>query len=108
MKRYPSHSLLLLLILPWLMSSCVPPQYPPAGTPATGKARTFTAAFAALPMSLMPYGPHSWYTTQVLPLLYDGLITLDANLHPTPALASSWAVSADGLVYTIHLRSSTV
>ncbi|MDW8058800.1 MAG: ABC transporter substrate-binding protein [Thermomicrobium sp.] len=38
-------------------------------------------------------------------LLFDGLVALDpATGQPVPALAESWEVSADGTVYTFHLR----
>ena len=36
--------------------------------------------------------------------LFVGLVTLDRALRPVPAAASSWEVSADGLVWTFHLR----
>ena len=36
--------------------------------------------------------------------LYNGLIDLDDSLRLTPALATRYEVSADGLVYTFHLR----
>ncbi len=42
----------------------------------------------------------------ILPLLYSGLLTLDANQRIVPALATSYAVSADGLIYTFHLRAN--
>ncbi len=41
-----------------------------------------------------------WVTSQ----LYNGLVELDSNLRPTPALAKRWHVSEDGKVYTFHLR----
>jgi oligopeptide transport system substrate-binding protein len=37
-------------------------------------------------------------------LLYSGLVSFDPNLNLTPDLAESWEVSADGMVYTFHLR----
>jgi len=38
--------------------------------------------------------------------LFEGLVNVDpADLHPEPGVARSWDVSADGLVYTFHLRS---
>lgn len=36
--------------------------------------------------------------------LFSGLVELDANLQPIPDLAERWDVSADGTVYTFHLR----
>jgi oligopeptide transport system substrate-binding protein len=44
---------------------------------------------------------------QVLMALYEGLIDYDpADLHPIPGVAERWEVSADGLVYTFHLRAN--
>ena len=39
-------------------------------------------------------------------LLYSGLVSFDPQLNLTPDLAASWEVSADGMVYTFHLRES--
>ncbi len=37
--------------------------------------------------------------------LFEGLVTEDPkDLHPVPGLAERWEISADGLVYTFHLR----
>lgn len=37
--------------------------------------------------------------------LFEGLVDQDPHdLHPVPGVASSWNISADGLVYTFHLR----
>lgn len=49
------------------------------------------------------------YTTETLPLtlqaqLSSGLITMDEEGLPQPALASSWEVSEDGLTYTFILN----
>jgi peptide/nickel transport system substrate-binding protein len=40
----------------------------------------------------------------VIELVYDGLLEVDANLIPQPALAGSWTVSDDALTYTFTLR----
>jgi len=37
--------------------------------------------------------------------LYSGLVTIDRDLNVVPDIATSWDVSADGLVYTFHLRN---
>jgi len=38
--------------------------------------------------------------------IYSGLVSLDANLHLVADLAGSWDISADGTVYTFHLRTN--
>jgi oligopeptide transport system substrate-binding protein len=38
--------------------------------------------------------------------IYSGLVSLDPNLNLTPDLAKSWTLSADGSVYTFHLRTN--
>src|SRR5512133_3431804 len=39
-------------------------------------------------------------------LVFSGLVSFDPNLNLTPDLAESWDVSADGTVYTFHLREN--
>ena len=38
--------------------------------------------------------------------IYSGLVSLDTKLALTPDLAQSWDLSADGTVYTFHLRAN--
>jgi oligopeptide transport system substrate-binding protein len=40
--------------------------------------------------------------------LFSGLVQLDTNLQPIPDLADHWDVSADGTVYTFHLRKDVM
>jgi oligopeptide transport system substrate-binding protein len=37
-------------------------------------------------------------------LIWSGLVSFDQQLHVTPDLAQSWDISADGTIYTFHLR----
>src|SRR5215207_5814660 len=39
-------------------------------------------------------------------LLFSGLVSFDPNLNLRPDLAATWEVSADGTVYTFHLREN--
>lgn len=39
-------------------------------------------------------------------LVFSGLVSFDPNLNLTPDLAESWDISADGTVYTFHLRQN--
>ncbi|MFM7639856.1 MAG: ABC transporter substrate-binding protein [Bacteroidota bacterium] len=41
-----------------------------------------------------------WIVSQI----YNGLVDLDAQLRPVPALAQRWELSGDQLTYTFHLR----
>ncbi|MEY3717507.1 MAG: hypothetical protein RL285_1382 [Bacteroidota bacterium] len=43
----------------------------------------------------------NWIVSQI----FNGLVDLDAQLQPVPALAKSWDISADLRNYTFHLRS---
>jgi oligopeptide transport system substrate-binding protein len=38
--------------------------------------------------------------------VFSGLVSFDTNLELVPELAESWDVSADGTVYTFHLRTN--
>lgn len=44
--------------------------------------------------------PHIWVSNQ----LFNGLVNLDDKLNIVPAIAKSWQISDDGLVYTFQLR----
>ncbi|KAF0108184.1 MAG: peptide/nickel transport system substrate-binding protein [Anaerolineaceae bacterium] len=39
-------------------------------------------------------------------MAYSGLVSFDPNLNLVPEIAESWTVSADGMVYTFHLRAN--
>lgn len=41
-------------------------------------------------------------------LLFEGLITFDASGLPQPALADSWGVSKDGIIYNFSIRADAV
>ena len=41
---------------------------------------------------------------RVRSLLYENLLAVDQDLNPIPALARSWGISGDGMVYTFSLR----
>ena len=58
------------------------------------------------PDSLDPALARTDSAANILRDAYEGLATLDAQAVPAPGVASSWDVSADGRIYTFHLRDS--
>jgi oligopeptide transport system substrate-binding protein len=47
---------------------------------------------------------HTPIETHLLVNLMEGLLSLDSQLRPTPALAEKWKISPDGQTYTFQLR----
>src|SRR5262249_60444304 len=66
-----------------------------------------TMAFIeAEPAKLDPQTADALDDFQVLWNVCEGMVGYDSKtLAPTPALATSWDISSDGLTYTFHLRS---
>jgi oligopeptide transport system substrate-binding protein len=76
-------------------------------TPAEAGIRTQTLllANAAEPQDLDPNVIYAWTDNNIANALFEGLTDIDeANTAAVPAVATSWDVSPDGLVYTFHLR----
>ncbi len=73
---------------------------------AQDAATTVTTAFIeSQPHTLDPAAATSADEFLVLRNVGEGLVTYDPKtLAPVPALATSWDISSDGLVYTFHLR----
>ena len=57
------------------------------------------------PDVMNPFTFTSTASNEILWLIYDTLMTYDLDLKPVPSLAASENVSADGKVFTYHLRS---
>lgn len=73
-----------------------------ASVPA--EAREITAAVPTNFSTLDPWDALDNLSRSVSASIYEGLYTFDGNLKPVAQLATSHEVSADGLVYTFHLR----
>ncbi|MGV0745835.1 ABC transporter substrate-binding protein [Mycolicibacterium sp. XJ870] len=62
------------------------------------------AAIAGEPDQLDPHRTSAYFSFEVLENVFDTLVEPDENLQMRPALAQSWEVSPDQLVWTFHLR----
>jgi len=56
------------------------------------------------PQTLFPLAVDSTVSMALLQLVYNGLLKMNEEMSLIPDLAESWAISADGLAYTFHLR----
>ncbi len=76
-------------------------------TPVEAGVRTQTMLVGngAEPADLDPEVMYAYTDTQIVYTLFEGLTKLDAKTSmAAPAAADRWDVSADGLVYTFHIR----
>ncbi|MFB3763875.1 MAG: ABC transporter substrate-binding protein [Methanotrichaceae archaeon] len=71
----------------------------PIGNAQTAK--TLNIALAQEPDNLNPVSDANAYDIMKI---YSGLIKSDENLLMVPDLAASWEISADGKIYTFHLK----
>jgi oligopeptide transport system substrate-binding protein len=67
--------------------------------------QSITFAIHSIPDSIDPGITVNTYAKPIVNNAFEGLITYDANNNMIPALAESWEISDDGLVYTFKLRS---
>lgn len=65
---------------------------------------TLQIAVDSSPAGLDPHVATAFATFVVIGNIYEGLTEIDEGLRVRPALAESWKVSPDGLVYTFKLR----
>lgn len=65
---------------------------------------TLELAVDSSPAGLDPHIITAFSSTAILSQIYDGLMEVNADLEVEPALATSYAVSADGLSYLFNLR----
>jgi len=83
----------MVLCLVFLMA------FPAMSADSSGK--TINIALAQEPDNLNPVSDANAYDIMKI---YSGLIKSDENLKMVPDLAESWEASADGKVYTFHLK----
>lgn len=73
--------------------------------PAKADGNTLVMAWATDATGLDPHKQTAFASIRLLELVYEPLVTLDADLQIQPALAESWAFSNDGTKLTFTLRA---
>lgn len=74
---------------------------------AVAKPQIWRVGNGVEPEDLDPQAVSGVGEQKVIMGLFEGLLTEDPHdLHPVPGVAEAWEVSADGLVYTFHLRAN--
>lgn len=77
-----------------------------AAAESAARAGRFLMVMGADPQTLDPHVATGFPEFQVFLALFEGLTILDpATCLPRPGAADKWEVSADGTVYTFHLRA---
>jgi peptide/nickel transport system substrate-binding protein len=75
-----------------------------AAAPAVAQEGTLEIGVDQAPVGLDPHLVTAFSSFVVIGQIYDGLIEFDADLTIGPALATTWQISDDGLVYDVELR----
>lgn len=73
----------------------------PGGSPAP--IPTYVEGVLGRPVSANPLAAASQPDRDLVALVFEGLVTLDASGAPRPALARSWTSTPDGATWTFHL-----
>jgi peptide/nickel transport system substrate-binding protein len=77
----------------------------PAAQTAVQRGGTLTWAYSQIPLKLDPVWTQARTDSTVLSNIVEGLVRANEDASEVePAVAESWDVSEDGLIYTFHLR----
>lgn len=112
---------LILLLLAGLLAGCGQPENPYAPTgdalhsegdvkPSATKPQNTEQQLRMVYHPDEPLNPHKTADSAnrlFMPLLYQGLFSVDADYDPTPILCSGYQVSHDMKVYTFYLEDAT-
>src|SRR3954470_23281085 len=96
-----STAAVLVALLMVAVGACSTGEKVDLGDDASGR---LVAAIAGEPDQLDPNKTSAYFSFEVLENVYDTLVEPDAKLEMRPALAESWNVSPDQLIWTFHLR----
>jgi len=84
--------------------SITPAGIAPSDAPAESPATPYREGALGRPVSVSPLGARTQVDRDLVALVFEGLVKLDGEGNPTPALASSWSSDATGATWTFQLR----
>jgi len=76
----------------------------PSESPTSAPITTYTEGVLGRPTAVNPLAARTQADRDLVALLFEGLVTLDAHGDPRPALARSWSTLPDGTSWVFHLR----
>ncbi|HEV7603457.1 MAG TPA: peptide ABC transporter substrate-binding protein [Candidatus Limnocylindrales bacterium] len=85
-------------------SRATQPGAQPSDAPTESPPAPYREGALGRPVSVSPLGARTQVDRDLVALVFEGLVKLDADGHPMPALASSWTSDAKGATWTFHLR----
>jgi peptide/nickel transport system substrate-binding protein len=77
----------------------------PSAAPSVAAAAPYREGVIGHPTSVNPLAARTQADRDLVALVFEGLVRLDASGDPQPALASSWTSSPDGATWTFRLRA---
>ncbi|WP_409348149.1 glutathione ABC transporter substrate-binding protein [Paenibacillus gyeongsangnamensis] len=108
--------MMLMIMVVIVSSACTSGSKPAAGTtpapspaPAASAAKHGNNLVVAINANFITLDPHNTSDTHSITAartMYEGLMGFDDNMQVTPALAESYKISPDGLVYTFTLKQN--
>ena len=99
----------LIIIIGLAYGGCGKQEASPKAVPLIGITKPADATLrlglaGGPPQSLNPLLVDRSVSMELVKLLYNGLLKINAEMDYEPDLAESWSISADGLTYTFNLR----
>jgi peptide/nickel transport system substrate-binding protein len=76
----------------------------PSAQPTVTPPQPYREGAIGRPVSVSPLGARSQVDRDLVALVFEGLVKLDPDGNPMPALARSWTVDAAGASWTFQLR----
>ncbi|HEX3427401.1 MAG TPA: peptide ABC transporter substrate-binding protein [Candidatus Limnocylindrales bacterium] len=76
----------------------------PSSAPTEKLPDPYREGILGRPVSISPLGARTQVDRDLVALVFEGLVKLDADGHPIPALATSWTSDATGANWTFNLR----